>query len=559
METKRSRSLWNAFRLETIVMMAMVLTTTLSALVITSISYIQGRHSAIQSIQQQLQLSSETMVEKISILKATTTNEAFSQKLNYSLTLNERKFHALHLHPVQLIVTKTGKAVAKRPSSPNQTLPEQVVRDILKKKQGVLHTDQWLAAFSSSSDLQGAVYIIAIPEKDYLWPLLKQQATNLAWSVAAVLTVCLAGWRIIHRATRPIAWLQQAMERLGSGDWRSRIELHAATKDILALTDGFHQMSSNLAVLIEHMRFSSEQIAAATNILNQTSSETTAASEQIAAAVADTAYGAEQQARKSADIASFFQQLADEMEQMSFRMEEARRSTEQAHSQAESGNQLVQRANSDMGYLQQSIAKTMHTIDALKDHSRHITSILSLIGTIAEQTNLLALNAAIEAAKAGEHGLGFSVVAKEIRVLSAQTGQALAQIQSIVQDVQSQIEAAVQSMKESAKQLDETKKTFTESQQAFKEITTMVSHSSAHTLQISEQFAAIERQISEMREHIAEIATVAQQIASSMEQISHFTDNQHNAMAAIRSEADALNERVLQWRALLETFHLPSD
>ncbi|WP_231578681.1 methyl-accepting chemotaxis protein [Geobacillus kaustophilus] len=91
----------------------------------------------------------------------------------------------------------------------------------------------------------------------------------------------------------------------------------------------------------------------------------------------------------------------------------------------------------------------------------------------------------------------FSVVAKEIRSLSAQTGQALAQIQSIVQDVQNQIEAAVQSMKESAKQLDETKKTFTESQQAFEEITAMVSHSSAHTLQISEQFAAIERQISE--------------------------------------------------------------
>ncbi len=146
------------------------------------------------------------------------------------------------------------------------------------------------------------------------------------------------------------------------------------------------------------------------------------------------------------------------MEQMSFRMEEARRSTEQAHSQAESGNRLVQRASSDMAYLQQSIAKTMYTIDALKDHSRHIASILSLIGNIAEQTNLLALNAAIEASKAGEHGRGFSVVAKEIRALSAQTGQALAQIQSIVQDVQSQIEAAVQSMKESAKQLDETKK-----------------------------------------------------------------------------------------------------
>ncbi|KJE26135.1 putative methyl-accepting chemotaxis sensory transducer [Geobacillus kaustophilus] len=142
METKRTGSLWSAFRLETIVMTAMVLTTTLAALAITSIGYIQGRHSAIQSIQQQLQLSSETMIEKISILKATTTNEAFSQKLNYSLALNERKFHALHLHPVQLILTETGKTVAKRPTSPNQTLSKQVVRDILKKKQGVLHTDQ---------------------------------------------------------------------------------------------------------------------------------------------------------------------------------------------------------------------------------------------------------------------------------------------------------------------------------------------------------------------------------------------------------------------------------
>ncbi|MGZ0086399.1 hypothetical protein ACWNXI_12750 [Caldibacillus thermoamylovorans] len=136
---------------------------------------------------------------------------------------------------------------------------------------------------------------------------------------------------------------------------------------------------------------------------------------------------------------------------------------------------------------------------------------------------------------------------------------ALAQIQAIVQDVQSQIEAAVQSMKESARQLDETKKTFTESRQAFQEITTMVSHSSAHTLQISETFAAIERQMSDMREHIAEIATVAQQIASSMEQISNFTDGQHHAMAAIRSEADALNDRVSHWRTLLGTFHLPSD
>jgi methyl-accepting chemotaxis protein len=126
------------------------------------IGYEKNKQAVIRSIEQQMQLSTEVMIEKILMLKPSTTNEEFYKKLSYVLALNQCKFKTLDLQPMQFVITKE-KGVEKLGgfSSPLPSLPRSVIQQIEKQKQGIVHFQGLTLSFAPFIDLNGQIYVFS--------------------------------------------------------------------------------------------------------------------------------------------------------------------------------------------------------------------------------------------------------------------------------------------------------------------------------------------------------------------------------------------------------------
>ncbi|MGE7675365.1 methyl-accepting chemotaxis protein [Lysinibacillus sp. NPDC094403] len=204
----------------------------------------------------------------------------------------------------------------------------------------------------------------------------------------------------------------------------------------------------------------------------------------------------------------------------------------------ERGNHAVRQVIAQMELINDSVEQIGTTINGLHINTKKISDIVSLITAIADQTNLLALNAAIEAARAGEHGKGFAVVADEVRRLAEQTSQSATEIYNLISTVQADSNASITVM-EKGKEDVKTGMEFTnEVGEIFKEI-----------LASSEEVASQIREISAASQQISasseEVAASVNNIKQSTEQSSEFSSNVSNATQEQLTEQESYNQDIL--------------
>ncbi|MFC4183042.1 hypothetical protein [Saccharococcus thermophilus] len=181
-------SLISSWNLQTILVFVIIFITCISSSTIAYIGYEKNTQVVIRSIEQQMQLSTEVMIEKISMLKSSTTNEEFYKKLSYVLTLNQRKFNSLGLQPMQFVITKE-KGVEKLGdfSSPLPSLPRSVIEQIEKQKHGILHFQGLTLSFAPSVDLNNQIYVLALQKEDYLQSVLEYRRISIQVSLLTIL------------------------------------------------------------------------------------------------------------------------------------------------------------------------------------------------------------------------------------------------------------------------------------------------------------------------------------------------------------------------------------
>ncbi|UOE75396.1 methyl-accepting chemotaxis protein [Parageobacillus thermoglucosidasius] len=543
---------WN---LQTILLLIIVLITCISSAITASIGYEKNKQVVIRSIEQQMQMSTEVMVEKISMLKSSTTNEEFNKKFLYVLALNQRKFQSLGLRPLQFVITSEKKVEhLGNFSSQLPSLPPSVIKQIEKRQQGMIHFQGWTLSFARSIDLNGQIYVLALAEEDYLRPVAEYGWMSILVSLLTILLTSFIGFLLIRRFTQPIASLKQAMNEVGQGNLRTKIKLAYSSKDIRTLADGFNQMVDSLTTLIEHIDASSKHITASSHTLRRISSETKKSSEQIAIAMGETASGTEKQASSSIKISQFFHEIADGMGQAAASISGVEASTSKVSEQAHAGNELANQTVKQMRVVQKTVGETAEVIYLLGEQSKQIGQIVSLISNIANQTNLLSLNAAIEAARAGEHGKGFSVVANEIRKLASQTSLASQQIQTIIKEIQHEVERAVQSMARGSQVLESGMEMVYQTEAAFKGIVDAVNNVSQQSKEVSAVVHDVNVQTKQMSASMEEIASIAQQIAGNMEHVATVTRRQSSSMDEVLHASQSLTKLVDQLNSLLQTF-----
>ncbi len=264
----------------------------------------------------------------------------------------------------------------------------------------------------------------------------KQGELNLA-ATGSLVALVIAIYLLIafyRSVSNTITSLQQASNRLANSDLT--VDFPCDSQDELGnVAAAFNTVTQNFHALIGQIGQSTTQLASA--------------SAQLQSSTAQARDGAEQQRGQTEQIANVMNEMSSAVRDVAHSTQEAEQAANQAHEETSNGQQVVGHTINTIDKLADEVEKAAGVIKDLETDSDKIGSVVDVIRGIAAQTNLLALNAAIEAARAGEQGRGFAVVADEVRTLASRTQSSTEEIQSMIQRLQTGISEAVKVMEES--------------------------------------------------------------------------------------------------------------
>ncbi|NMF97214.2 methyl-accepting chemotaxis protein [Aromatoleum toluolicum] len=251
--------------------------------------------------------------------------------------------------------------------------------------------------------------------------------------------IAVAMW-IIRSITRPLREAVAVAERIAGGNLTGAV--HAAGRDEIGnLLGSLATMQAALSKTVGEIRAGSAELNGAAGMLS-------AASCQVAVSSSE-------QSSAAAAVAAAIEQMTVSIDQVSASATEAESISRHAGNLSEEGGEVIHGAVAEMGNIAQTVSHSSQVIEALEQKSGEISAIVNVIKDIADQTNLLALNAAIEAARAGEQGRGFAVVADEVRKLSERTGQSTREIAEMIASIQTGTRSAVSSMETGVRQANQ--------------------------------------------------------------------------------------------------------
>jgi methyl-accepting chemotaxis protein len=369
-------------------------------------------------------------------------------------------------------------------------------------------------------------YSVAVPFDGGPWSVVasmpKAEIRAVTWSVgtqlaigsllAMLLAVGSVVW-LLRSKLAPLSDLVRQAEALGAGDLSVRLNV-SSNDEIGQLSRAFNQMSQALSTMVEHIRRASQEVNSRAQALSGLSGGAYEGMEQQSGEITSMAGAVEEFSATSLNIADNMgatQRLAQENAQ-----------------QTQIGRSSMEEASSSLEQIAGALNSTATVINTLGQRSQEIGGIVGVITSIAEQTNLLALNAAIEAARAGEQGRGFAVVADEVRSLASRTRQATDEISSMIHSIQQETGNAISTMEQgnvlmqeglsrnanvasALARIDEQSRS---AGQQFAAITTATQEQSSTATLLSSNLQSIAMANSEQREVVSNLAVTAKELES---------------------------------------------
>ncbi|MGD8192502.1 methyl-accepting chemotaxis protein [Brevibacillus ginsengisoli] len=358
---------------------------------------------------------------------------------------------------------------------------------------------------------------------------------------------------ILKRTMQPLRDLQETAERIAQGELSEEFiqKDHGRRDEIGALINSFNKMIIDLRRFIIKSKDASMQVAAASEELTASAEESTKVTEQISASTQQLAAGSAQQLRSVTHSADWIQNLSNNANHIMNSSEEMSQLADSASHASSEGIHSVSEVLRQIEKIKTVSEETNHMISNLGDRSQEIGTIVNMITDIANQTNLLALNAAIEAARAGEHGRGFAVVADEVRKLAEQSAKSAQQISDLIAIIQNQVEQAIQVGNQNAEEVTHGLEKTDQANQSFVQIQAAINSLTVKVKEVSSAVEKLNLGTQQLASSTDEITQSAEETSSATHQNAAASEQQLASMEEISSSATALSHLAEELSAMI--------
>ena len=373
--------------------------------------------------------------------------------------------------------------------------------------------------------------------------------------VGLIIMVAVAMW-ITREMVNPVQAMMRSLERLRNGDFSDHPRTILRGDEFGEMADKVADVRMTLNKLMRGTSTTAEQLAASSEELTASSQQSAQASEQVAQSVTNAAGAVAEQQVDVSDAMESIDNAVASIDRLSKTADMVSEHATTSNKAAVEGNEAVKQAVSQITSVAQIVNGSAETVDKLGQSSQEIGQIVETISSIAEQTNLLALNAAIEAARAGEHGRGFAVVADEVRKLAEQSSSSAGEIASLITSIQSKARNAVSVMHDGVTQVQNGVGAVNGAGTSFKDIAEMVQQVVDETDEMERTVAGLASNAVTISEAINKISEMSRNVAAEAETVSAATEEQTATMNEIAGASRQLTEMANSMESSVEKFKI---
>ncbi|MFU8648098.1 methyl-accepting chemotaxis protein [Lysinibacillus sp. RSDA_15] len=356
--------------------------------------------------------------------------------------------------------------------------------------------------------------------------------------------------------SRPIITLTERLQQMTNGDL-SGPPLKIQSKDEVGqLMAATNTMADILNRLLQHIQTVSNDVATQSEELLQSTTEVKTGTEQIVNTMTEIAGGTEELASHTTAIATSMNDFAGKVTAVHQSNKDVQHYSQDVKALAKEGRDLMSSSTKQMGAIQRIVKDAVDQVDGLSKQTQEISKLVTVIQSIASQTNLLALNAAIEAARAGEQGKGFAVVADEVRKLAEQVSFSVGDITNIVRNIQDDSNRVTASLEQGYGEVEKGTMQITTTNATFHHIADAIEAIATNIEQTSSELDDVVHNTDTINKSVDEMAAISEQSAAGIQETSATIEQAASSMEEIKHSSEYLAEMAEQLNSLIRRFKL---
>ncbi|WCN38187.1 methyl-accepting chemotaxis protein [Aneurinibacillus uraniidurans] len=417
-------------------------------------------------------------------------------------------------------------------------------------------------AYEPIKDAQGAVigiWYVGVPEAPYVDLAFTSALQNIGIAILlSVIVVTLGIFSLRRSIIRPLSTLTETAHHIANYELQAFEMKRKADDEITDLAHSFQKMITNLQATVQNLSESGRLASTSSHDLESAAHQTSTASTHIAATISDVSAQALEQAEQSTILLHNMERAIKEARTGIQHVEHTMDNASTSSQVACEGDKAIRESIEHLHKVTKMVSFATDSIHRLGQRSNEIGSIITVITDIASQTNLLALNAAIEAARAGEQGKGFAVVADEVRKLAEASNEAAQKIVHMITHIQEETSYTVRTMEENLLEIEEQEQMIEKAGTALEMIVTQTAETKASVEQVKEIFHILARDSEQGLVLLQQINRLIKLSAASAEQVAAAAQEQAATVEEVAASSSDLSKLAEQLNQEASKFKITS-
>lgn len=477
----------------------------------------------------------------------------------YAYIINEKGTVIAH-HDRQKVIDQLNP-MEKAKQDKSMESVARTFEKMLKEKQGFsryFFNDKWI--YNAYMPIEGTGWILSVTalESEFLQEVAKMQRQNMLVTLLVIVVGFIVSYVLGRMLAEPIIQIVKNTERIAELDLTGEIDEKLINRkdEIGHLSRIFKHMQDSLRMVINDIKAKADEVSGNSESLAAVSEEMAASSQEVATTMQQVAEGATNQAQDLVDISGAMQEVIDSIEHVYKALQDLKDETDNTASKADAGKEELDKLSQSIEDMRKAFAIVVDKVENLTSSVQEISSITDIISGISEQTNLLALNAAIEAARAGEAGRGFAVVADEVRKLAEESRHSTAKIASLVSSITGDAGEVTRTAQEVEELVERQVEVLKKSLGSFDDILNSIEKVPGYLDETYKQMQGIVSSKDVVAEKVASAGAVAEENSAATEEVAASSEEMTASSEEVAATAQNLTQIVMKLKENIDKFKI---